>query len=449
MTMTSFPFSNQDTSEGQYSDLFRELQDSGVVGSIGSGGLKITADGTGMRVIMAPGAAIVRGHMFTSTAAETINVEASSTQNRMDTIVLRLDPAEDRIVPVVLKGTPGSGARPGGTQTDSGIYDLPIGYVNVRANSPTIIPTDIPNAVDIRTWVGSRVGVWTTSNRPADPRISKLGYNTQTGEFEFWNGTIWKALGGTTDWAAITNKPTTFPSTWTTVTGKPTTFAPSTHAHEYASLYGAYGYGLVNSGGPNVLSMRWGDNRIKFRVDVTEFDLATINDLNNINSALVNYINAKTAAGAGGGGGGTVALAERANGSDRPHAATPAGSGWYAVWVDGNHNFCRNTSSIRYKKNIKNYEFQNPKGVLALQPVKYDRRDVTDPDTGEVTKGATNELGLIAEAVAEHVPEIVVYHEGQIDSVRYDLLALAMLPVMQEQQKAIADLTARLDAAGL
>ena len=42
-----------------------------------------------------------------------------------------------------------------------------------------------------------------------------------------------------TEWAAIQNKPSTFPHdevTWSEVTGKPSVFTPDTHAHAYADI---------------------------------------------------------------------------------------------------------------------------------------------------------------------------------------------------------------------
>jgi hypothetical protein len=47
--------------------------------------------------------------------------------------------------------------------------------------------------------------------------------------------------------------------------------------------------------------------------------------------------------------------------------------------------------------------------------------------------------------VHEHLPEIVTRDEdGRIDTVRYDLLGVALLPVVQRQAKQIEDLEARL-----
>lgn len=39
--------------------------------------------------------------------------------------------------------------------------------------------------------------------------------------------------------------------------------------------------------------------------------------------------------------------------------------------------------------------------------------------------------------MAEHFPELVVWLDGKIDGLRYDLLALGMLDVVRDQEKRI------------
>lgn len=121
-----------------------------------------------------------------------------------------------------------------------------------------------------------------------------------------------------------------------------------------------------------------------------------------------------------------------------------SGTTFYAVWVSNTGKLGRNTSSARYKTNIRAHD-ADAEGVLALQPVIYDRFDElvypgTDPDTGQTLEGPPNlipgtkgEYGLIAEQVAEHVPEIVQWYNGEIDGLRYDLLAVALLDVVKDQ----------------
>jgi hypothetical protein len=110
-----------------------------------------------------------------------------------------------------------------------------------------------------------------------------------------------------------------------------------------------------------------------------------------------------------------------------------SGSGtYYAVWVQGDGTFARNTSSRRFKQNIRDIDI-DPDAVLSLRPRVYDRRP--KEEGGDYLR---DEFGLIAEEVAGTLPEIVTYdEEGRIDALRYDLLGVALLPVVQDQADRI------------
>ncbi|KUM41193.1 tail fiber domain-containing protein [Arthrobacter sp. EPSL27] len=151
---------------------------------------------------------------------------------------------------------------------------------------------------------------------------------------------------------------------------------------------------------------------------------------------------------------GVVPEASLAQGSWQAYNQNVPGTSFYAVWVGNGagNQFGRNTSSARYKNNIRRHD-SDASDVLALQPVIYDRNDQLvypeDPETGErligppnLIPGAKGEYGLIAEQVAEHVPEIVQWYEGRIDGIRYDLLSVALLDVVKEQNERIAALEA-------
>lgn len=134
-----------------------------------------------------------------------------------------------------------------------------------------------------------------------------------------------------------------------------------------------------------------------------------------------------------------VPSATDAIGSASGWANNVAGTEFYAVWVgnDANYSLGRNVSSVRYKMNIRAHRV-DPAKVLQLTPVLYDRIP-NPPETG-----TTNEFGLIAEQVAEVCPELVTWFDGRIDSVRYDLLGVALLPVVKHHQARIEALEAAM-----
>lgn len=148
---------------------------------------------------------------------------------------------------------------------------------------------------------------------------------------------------------------------------------------------------------------------------------------------------------------GVVPESVTAQGSWQAYNQNVPGTSFYAVWVGNSsgHQFGRNTSSARYKQNIRRHDAA-ASDVLKLQPVIYDRKDWLDYPEDEdgnrligppnLVKGAVGEYGLIAEQVAEFVPEIVQWYDGVVDGIRYDLLSVALLDVLKEQQLRIKSL---------
>ena len=182
-------------------------------------------------------------------------------------------------------------------------------------------------------------------------------------------------------------------TTWDSVSGKPSTFPPSTHTHPGSA----------------------------------------------ITSAVANATNATEAT-----------HAAQADGSQYGWTNTVAGTEFYALWVgnDGGYHFGRNTSSLKYKENVRDATVAD--AVLNLRPVVYDRKATFKyPELEDGTRlegppqmfpGAKDEMGLIAEEVNPVLPQIVTTYGGEIDGVRYDLLGVALLPVVQQQAKDIAAL---------
>ncbi|QPB09853.1 tail protein [Streptomyces phage Sentinel] len=412
MAITSYPFDNMTVTETDYSRLFREFQSTGVADGVGGGALYTYADGTGMTVKVSSGFAIVRGHAIYSSATEVLTIAASNTTSRVDRVVLKLDPATNSITLAVKQGQAGSSTPPALTQTDTGIFEFAIAKVTVGANVTSIAASAVQGE---RKFLGNTVGGWTTDTRPDTPRVGRLGYNQSTSTWEFWNGTGWTSLTQSVDWSTLTNKPSTFTPAahthlWADITDKPATFAPSSHTHAWGEITGK-----PSTFAPSTHSHSW---------DSITSKPSTFTPSSHSHSQ---YLES----------GDTISWA---NGSKKPHAQSVSGSGtYYAVWVRGDGQFCKNTSSRRFKQNIRDHEV-NADAVLNLRPVVYDR--LPDEEGGDY---ARDEFGLVAEEVHEHLPEIVTRDEdGRIDTVRYDLLGVALVPVVQRQAKKISDLEERL-----
>ncbi len=106
----------------------------------------------------------------------------------------------------------------------------------------------------------------------------------------------------------------------------------------------------------------------------------------------------------------------------------------------GNDNLIgADSSSKRYKENIENFTKSDWENVYNLQAVKFNWKE-------EVNAQRTRDFGLIAEDVADQIPELGVYRivdsEGDtpvVDSVNYEQLCVYLLEVVK-------DLNNRLEA---
>lgn len=190
MAQTSFPWENVDTSETQFSQMFRTLND-GVNGLPTGTELGVTPAFAGLAVVVAPGQAMVRGHFYINTLDEELNLAvANPTNPRIDTVVLRLDPETNNILLAVLTGTPAaSPTAPALTQTDAGVYEKALADILVP---PT---AGIPGTItDRRNFMGEKVGSWTTAGRPDTNGRATFGYNTTREIVEYYNGSTWQAV---------------------------------------------------------------------------------------------------------------------------------------------------------------------------------------------------------------------------------------------------------------
>jgi len=139
MTISAYPAVGRNGTDVEFSRLFNIVLGSGTYDP---DTLKVTADGGGMRVFIAAGIGTVRGHVVYSTATEEMAIVAADTLPRIDTIVAQLDYTKDPIIQFkVIKGTAATTpAAPSLTQSETGVYEMPLANVAV-AGSAVVINT--------------------------------------------------------------------------------------------------------------------------------------------------------------------------------------------------------------------------------------------------------------------------------------------------------------------
>ena len=185
MTISSWPFGAQDSTEAQYTKLFRRLQETGVDNGLDGTDLKVTADGSGLNVKVAAGFAIVRGHAVENDAVITLTIPSPGASTKYHMVVAKLAPSADTITIELIGGTT---SIPTPNQTDTGIYEMPLALVTAPASAVVI---NAANVTQQRAVFPKGLGTWDTFNRPEVPFFAQAGYNTDLAIFEFWNGSSW------------------------------------------------------------------------------------------------------------------------------------------------------------------------------------------------------------------------------------------------------------------
>jgi len=191
MAEQSFPFENIDTTESQFSEWATNFQETGVQGSPTGTELGITVTGSDLNLTIAAGQAFIRGHYYINTDDLVLAVTSAGTNTRIDIVVVELDPTANTIVTKIVSGEAVSvdPVAPTLTQSATGIYQLPIATLTIPTSTVAITAGML---VDTRTFMGHRIGIWTTATRPANPTAYQtLGYNTTIESHESWNGTSW------------------------------------------------------------------------------------------------------------------------------------------------------------------------------------------------------------------------------------------------------------------
>ena len=191
MAEQSFPFENIDTTESQFSQWALNFQETGVQGSPTGTELGITVTGSDLNLTVAAGQAFIRGHYYINTDSLVLPVTSAGVNTRIDIVVVELDPEANTIVTKIVSGEAVSAdpVAPTLTQSATGVYQLPISTLTIPTSTVAITAGML---VDTRTFMGNRIGIWTTATRPANPTAYQtLGYNTTIGSHESWNGTGW------------------------------------------------------------------------------------------------------------------------------------------------------------------------------------------------------------------------------------------------------------------
>ena len=191
MAEQSFPFENIDTTESQFSEWATNFQETGVQGSPTGTELGITVTGSDLNLTVAAGQAFIRGHYYINTSDLVLPVTSAGVNTRIDIVVVELDPEANTIVTKIVSGeaVAADPVAPTLTQSATGIYQLPIATLTIPTSTVVITAGML---VDTRTFMGNRVGIWTTATRPANPTAYQtLGYNTTLEIHEYWNGSTW------------------------------------------------------------------------------------------------------------------------------------------------------------------------------------------------------------------------------------------------------------------
>ena len=107
----------------------------------------------------------------------------------------------------------------------------------------------------------------------------------------------------------------------------------------------------------------------------------------------------------------------------------------YKLDVNGTLNY--SGSSIKYKENINDLEIDSSL-VYKLRPVSYDYK--AEHKGKGFNKPSGRELGLIAEEVADTIPELTILAYGEIDNVDYQKLSILLLAELKKLKERVDEL---------
>lgn len=141
MAQWSFPFADN-SGDRVYGDadfalFYKNLFKNGVIATVGNALRVEQASGGGMNVVVKSGAAVINGRQYFNTDDLAISVPvASTTQNRMDSVVVRLDTGSRAINLAYKQGNTA-------VQQDDVVYELQLAVINVGSNTVNIFNANI------------------------------------------------------------------------------------------------------------------------------------------------------------------------------------------------------------------------------------------------------------------------------------------------------------------
>lgn len=176
--MNSYPFTSQVTYDEQGLPLYDRAVDSEFLRQVNrqyysdgvfydqSDRLQVVAD-TGMQVKVMPGCAHIQGAIGIETQQRTLQVQAADEQDRIDTVVVRLDLslAVRSIDLYILKGAPAESPQPPALTRDSTTWELGLANLFIAQNTATVSQQRI---TDTRLDTGRCGVVGATAQPPFD-----------------------------------------------------------------------------------------------------------------------------------------------------------------------------------------------------------------------------------------------------------------------------------------
>ncbi|MFI6516855.1 hypothetical protein ACIBF1_14940 [Spirillospora sp. NPDC050679] len=197
--------------EVELARLFQGFQQDGVRGNPLDRALKVEANG-GMTIKVSPGFAHVGGYWYEiSDTAETRTLAVGGAQQRTDLVMLRADPAADKVSIEIVQVT--GGVIPSPVRISGGKWELPLARVTVAAKATALAAANI---ADVREFCGAGVAPTLSRARPGAPALGQIAYEQDT---KRWigshGGTDWQTLAEDTGWSNLEVAwPTVWQSAW-------------------------------------------------------------------------------------------------------------------------------------------------------------------------------------------------------------------------------------------